>query len=44
MSFAIRLLGSDELNVEQEEQVYAAVMKWINENINSRKLDLYLFG
>jgi kelch-like protein 20 len=33
----IRLVGSDDVNVEREEVVYTAVMKWINENIDSRR-------
>ena len=34
-----RLIASDELNVEREEEVYTAVMKWINGNVDSRKFD-----
>jgi hypothetical protein len=36
----IKLVGSDGVNVEREEVVYTAVMKWINENIDSRRFDL----
>lgn len=35
-----RLLDSDELNVEREEEVYAAVIKWIRADLHSRKSDL----
>jgi hypothetical protein len=33
----IRLLSSDELNVEREEEVYEATMKWIRVDMDSRK-------
>jgi hypothetical protein len=33
----MELLSSDELNVEREEEVYAAVMKWVRGNLHSRR-------
>ena len=36
----IRLVGSDDVNVEREEVVYTAVMKWIKGNVDSRRFDL----
>lgn len=36
-----RLLGSDELNVEREEEVYTAVMKWTRADLHSRRLVMY---
>ncbi|VEL27441.1 unnamed protein product [Protopolystoma xenopodis] len=36
----IDIISSDELNVRSEEQVYSAVMRWVNHNLIDRRNDL----
>ena len=36
----VDIIGSDELNVRSEEQVYSAVMAWVKYNVSERRQHL----
>ena len=40
LSQLIDIIANDELNVQNEEQVYQAVMNWVRFNVNDRKDNL----
>jgi len=40
VSQLIDIISNDELNVQNEEQVYQAVMNWVRYNVNDRKDNL----